>query len=354
MKHFWKPVIALLVIAVLSICELARAASTAGHLKKPDEWFRSVEAKQIVANILAWQSAEGSWPKNVHTTAPYTGGRDKLKGTFDNSATTDELRFLSRAIEASEDPKWMAAFERGLESILKAQYPNGGWPQFYPPPKDEYHRHITFNDDSMVRLMDFVREVATEKRYEFVAKEKRDASQRAFDRGIDCILKCQIKVNGKLTAWCAQHDEVDFSPRSARTYEMASLSGEESAGIAKLLMSTEKPSQEIVRAVDAAVAWFELAKIPGIKVLEVEDKDAPHAKDKVVVKDANAKPMWARFYEIGTNKSIFSGRDGVKKYSLAEIEHERRNGYAWLGYWPETLIVKDYPVWKAKITEPGM
>ena len=59
--------------------------------------------------------------------------------------------------------------------------------------------------------------------------------------------------------------------------------------------------------------------------------------------------MWARFYEIETNQPIFSGRDGVKKYSLAEIEYERRNGYAWLGYWPETLLAKDYPAWKAKL-----
>jgi PelA/Pel-15E family pectate lyase len=66
------------------------------------------------------------------------------------------------------------------------------------------------------------------------------------------------------------------------------------------------------------------------------------------VKDAGAKPMWARFYEIGTNKPIFSGRDGVKKYSLAEIEYERRNGYAWLGYWPEELLAKEHPAWKAR------
>jgi hypothetical protein len=39
----------------------------------------------------------------------------------------------------------------------------------------------------------------------------------------------------------------------------------------------------------------------------------------------------------------------VKKYSLAEIEQERRNGYSWLGYWPQTLLEKDYPAWKAKL-----
>ncbi|MGH7487938.1 MAG: pectate lyase, partial [bacterium] len=42
---------------------------------------------------------------------------------------------------------------------------------------------------------------------------------------LDVILKCQIVVDGHLTAWCAQHDEVDFRPRNARTYELASFSG---------------------------------------------------------------------------------------------------------------------------------
>jgi len=324
-------------------------AVVAAHLKKNDDWFRSDEAKRIAANILSWQTPRGDWPKNSNTTVPFTGDRAKATGTFDNGATTDELRFLARMVVATNDPGYIAPFLRGLDHILKSQYPNGGWPQFSPPPRDKYHRHITFNDGTMVRLMEFVREVAGEQRYAFVAKETRQECQRVFDRGVDCILKCQIKVNGKLTGWCAQHDEVDFSPRPARTYELASLSGSESVGIVRLLMSLEKPSPEIVRAVDAAVAWFESARIPGIKVVEVEARGTPKGKDKTVVKDASAKPMWARFHEIGTNRPIFCGRDGVKKDSLAEIEYERRNGYAWLGYWPEKLLAEDYPAWKARI-----
>jgi pectate lyase len=185
-------------------------------LKEPDEWFRTPDARVIAANILSWQSPAGSWPKNTNTTVPYAGDGATLKGTFDNGATTDELRFLARMVNATRDTNYAAAFERGLAHILSAQYPNGGWPQFYPPPKSTYHRHITFNDDAMVRLMNFVREVATENRYAFVDPKQRAAARRAFDRGIDCILKCQVKVDGKLTAWCAQHDEVDFSPRPAR------------------------------------------------------------------------------------------------------------------------------------------
>ncbi len=325
-----------------------------GYLQKSDDWFRTADAARLADNILSWQANEGGWPKNTDTTVPYTGDRAKLQGTFDNSATTDELRFLARLFGAPASGPAAAAsnaFTRGLEHILKAQYPNGGWPQYSPPPANQYHRHITFNDNSMARLMIFLREVATENRYEFVARQQREAAQHAFDHGVDCILKCQIKVNGKLTAWCAQHDEIDFRPRPARTYELASLSGSESVGLVLLLMSLEKPTPEVRRAIEAAVAWFESAKIPGLKVESVEDNTAPKGQDKIVVKDASAKPIWARFYEIETGQPIFSGRDGVKKYSLAEIEYERRNGYAWLGYWPETLLEKEYPAWKARISK---
>ena len=66
-----------------------------------------------------------------------------------------------------------------------------------------------------------------------------------------------------------------------------------------------------------------------------------------MVADANAKPLWARFYEIETNRPLFSGRDGVPKYHFAEVEAERRNGYAWYGTWGERVAV-EYGSWSRK------
>ena len=114
------------------------------------------------------------------------------------------------------------------------------------------------------------------------------------------------------------------------TFEPVSLSGGESAGVLMLLMSLEKPSPEVIRAVDAGAAWYETVKINGIR-------QENRAGDKVIVDDANAPPLWARFYEIGTNRPIFSGRDSVIKYKISEIEPERRNGYAWYGNWGEKV-----------------
>ena len=303
-------------------------------LEKPDNWFESAAGRETTAIILSWQSAHGSWPKNKDTTKNlYSGDRKRLKGTFDNGATTDELRYLARAFRATGDKVCLDAFLSGFDHVIGAQYPNGGWPQ-YSPLSDEYHRHITFNDGTMVRLLEFLRDFST---YEFVDAKRTESAKQAFGKGIDCILKCQIVVRGKPTVWCAQHDEVSFAPVTARAYELPSLSGSESAGILRFLMSLKNPSPEVIRSVRAGVAWFDSVKIEGIRIEKVSG-------DRQVIKDPQAPPLWARFYDLETGHPFFCDRDGVKMSSLSEIGKERRNGYAWYGNWGEA-VAKAYAKW---------
>ncbi len=354
------PIIAFLLM-LIAFTSSSHAVYTSARqlLDKPPEWFTSDEAARHAANILSYQSPLGGFPKNIDTgAAPYTGDPKDIEPTFDNSATTDELRYLARMYDATKNDKYQQAFLKGLDYILKAQYPNGGWPQSYPPGRVNYDRYITFNDGAMARLMFFLKEIATDtEHYGFVDVDRRKACLAAWDRGVDCILKCQIKVNGKLTAWCQQHDDQDLSPRPARTFEPVALTACELVGICHVLMSIDHPSPEIVQSVDAAVAWVDSVKIPGIRVQDTPDPDAPHKIQRAVIDDPSAPPMWARYYEIGTNKPIFSGRDSVIKYKLSEVEIERRTGYQWLKYWPKNLIESDYPKWKAKLagatTEPA-
>ena len=169
-----------------------------------------------------------------------------------------------------------------------------------------------------------------------------------MEKGILCILKCQISVDGKRTAWCAQHDEKTFAPRKARSYELASISGAESVGIVRFLMQIEKPSPKIIAAVQGAIRWFDEAKLTGIREIRMDSKGSPKGFDKVVVKDSKAPPIWARFYRIGTNQPIFCSRDGIPRKTLAGISYERRNGYSWLGYWGKDLLAKDYPAWQGE------
>lgn len=336
----------LLVLALLSLAADAAAASAPWSTlaKKPTEWYGGAEGIRITTNILSWQSSHGLWPKNTDTTAkPNPNPAKEIKGTFDNGATLEELRFLARAFRATKDARCEAAFRRGLDGILASQYPTGGWPQFYPP-GPQYHRHITFNDGAMVRVLRFLREATTAPEFSFLPDDQRRAAQTAFAHGIDCILKCQIVVDGNPTVWCAQHDEIDLRPRPARAYELVSLSGSESAGVLELLMSLDAPSPEVKRAVQGGAAWFEKSKLTGIRVTK-------EGKDRVVIDDLSAPPLWARFYDIETNRPIFCGRDGVKKDRFADIEAERRNGYAWYGNWGES-VARHYAAWSAKWVGP--
>ncbi len=153
-----------------------------------------------------------------------------------------------------------------------------------------------------------------------------------------------MTTHGRLTVWCAQHDEQTLEPRGARSFELASLSGSESARILRLLMSLENPSPDVIRAVDAGAAWFEASKLHGIREVRTSG-------DKKIVSDPDAPPIWARFYDLDTNRPFFCGRDGVKKNSLAEIEQERRAGYAWYGHWG-TAVLDRYADWKTEHSAP--
>ena len=329
--------IRLLLYFILLFASLRVSAFPAGLLSNSEDWFKSAEGMETTACILSWQSDHGSWPKNQDNARNrYSGDRKKIKGTFDNGSTTDELRFLACAYRATNDSRCEKAFLLGLDHILEAQYPNGGWPQYFPL-SQQYHRHITFNDNTMVRLMDFLREVVAGQMCPFVDDARRTRSREAFDKGIDCILKCQIIIDGKPTVWCAQHDEVTLKPAAARSYELASLSGSESAGILRFLMSIEEPSPAVIKSVKAGEAWFENHKITGIRIEKVNG-------DRQVIKDPGAPPVWARFYDLETSRPYFCDRDGVKKDSIAEIGKERRNGYAWYGNWGESVL-NSYAKW---------
>jgi PelA/Pel-15E family pectate lyase len=338
-----------LIVLCISIPAMAIGTSAAKHLADQDDWYKSDEAKKMADNILSWEAPTGGWPKNIDTAIELNKDDPKtLHATYDNKATTDEVRFLAHMYSVTKDPRYLQPVLKGIDYILNGQYPNGGWPQSYPP-DEKYDKYITFNDGSMARIMFFIKEVGHDPLYSVVDETRRGRCREAYERGVDCILKCQVKVDGKLTVWCAQHDEKDFSPRPARAFEPISLSGCESVGLAHVLMSIDNPSPQIVAAVDAAVAYLDSVKIQGIKIEDRPNKDSPKGYDRFVVEDPSAPLEWARFYEIGTNKPIFSDRDSVIKYSLAEIGAERRNGYKWYGVWPSNLIAKEYPAWKVKL-----
>jgi PelA/Pel-15E family pectate lyase len=350
------------VMAVVAVAVDAAAQWGGGQsrwrniLDQPDDFYGTPESVRVADNVLLYQHDNGGWPKNVDMARRLSESeRDEIRAKrnqyetlIDNGATHTQIRFLALAHEATGEARFADAAQRGIEYLLNAQYANGGWPMIYPI-RHGYYQHITFNDGAMIGAMQVLRDASTGKPpYEFVDSDTRQRARRATEKGLDVTLKCQVVVDRRRTAWCAQHDEVDFRPRAARTYELPSLSGYESVGIVEYLMAIDDPSPEVRRAVAGAVAWFEGVKIEGQAVRWEREPGSRRPSDRVVVADPSAEPIWARFYEIGTNRPMFVGRDGIVHDHLADIERERRLGYAWLGDWPRDLLAKKYPAWRAK------
>ena len=332
-------------------------------LKRQPIWYPTDEAVTIANQLVAYQKDNGGWEKNTDQAALLTlKEKDEVlkkksvfkETTIDNRTTYTQVEYLAKVITAltatnpqrTEIPAFKEAFFKGLDYLLKMQYENGGFPQFYPLRKG-YYTHITYNDDAMIGVLNLFKDIAErEKDFAFVDEEHRLAAEKGFQKGLDLTLKLQIIIDGKKTIWAAQYDENTLKPANARAFEPASLSGGESVNIVRFLMSLKNPDAQIIESVETAIEWYRKNKIEGMRF---ERKQTAEGWKYSLVKDATAEPLWGRFYQIETMKPIFIGRDSVIKYSISEIEAERAGGYTWYVSNPNNLIEKEYPKWWAKI-----
>ncbi len=321
-------------IAALAITSPALAQSDETNWARqaprlPDAYFLQPEARNVASNVLSFQLPTGGWPKNINFFREHCMRTlDVNEGTIDNSATITEIRFLMRLFQATQDSTYLHASMRGIKYLLHMQYPNGGWPQYWPR-RDHYHAHITFNDNAMQNVMQLLREVAQHAApfQHSLPDTLCTLASQAFDRGIDCILRCQIWQDGQPAVWCQQHDEVTLLPVGARSFELPGLCHHESVSILQLLMSLPHPSPAVVRAVEGAVAWLKRSRIT----------------------EADGSYRWARYYNIADNRPFFCGRDGVKRYRLEEIEEERQRGYSWYGRQGDQIL-RHYEAWKQSVS----
>ncbi|WP_083652540.1 pectate lyase [Bacillus sp. MRMR6] len=309
------------------------------------------ELKEQANNLVSWQMDHGGWTKGMESqySRPWDGKEKRTTqfgpngeelGSIDNNATINQIRFISEVYQQTKDEKLKQSVLKGIDFLLLMQTETGGFPQVYPKrgttPEDSvyYSNYVTFNDNSMINVLELFDELINES-YPFsenvIDDTYKQKLEQAMHKGIDYILKAQIKVEGKLTAWCAQHDPVTYAPQHARAYEHPSISGSESVGIVRFLMSRPEQTSEIRQAVHAALQWFDEVKLEGIRYVSADPNGVYFVEEEGAL-------TWYRFYEIGTNKPIFSGRDGVIKHTIQEIEKERRDGYSWGGSYAKQLL----------------
>lgn len=275
------------------------------------------------ATILDNQQPDGGWRKFYSEDQG-----DWAHSSIDNKATYTEIRRLAHQYTMTNNQAYADSAIKGIQFLLHMQYANGGFPQIYH--SSGYHTEITYNDNAMTNVLLLLEDVGSQKGdFQFIDTGLAHQAKQAVHKGIECILNTQIVSNGKLTAWCQQYDATTLKPAGARAFEVPSITASESVGIVQLL-KTRPADARIQKSIQAAESWF--------KAVEIKHMDYQrNSKDSYVVADPYASPIWARFYDIRTNRPIFVGRDGIVKYNLKDINQERRAGYAWYGSWPNKL-----------------
>lgn len=245
--------------------------------------------------------------------------------TYDDDTSQSALRLLiavGRHIEHASDPRaarLRAARDYGLAKVIAAQRPNGGWPQRwdgrsvtsathpvqparfpadYPRthPKTDYSGYYTLNDhthrDCVLTLLEAARATG------------RDEYRAAALRGGDFLLRAQLPE--PQPAWAQQYN-LAMEPAWARAFEPPSVCTLESAAAVRLLIELhlESSDPKYLEPIPRALAWMRRSEIrPGV---------------------------WARMYELQTNRPIYGDRDGEIHATLAELSPERRTGYGWEG-----------------------
>ncbi|TFW29297.1 pectate lyase [Duganella callida] len=326
-------------------------------LDRPAAWYASSEARHVADVIVSYQTPAGGWSKNMARDGaqrqpgqPYVAGHTSKApdsvpwdwvGTFDNDATITEMRFLARVASqapGAEGEVYRASFLRGLQYTLGAQYPNGGWPQIYPL-QGGYHDAITYNDDAMVNIATLLSAIAAgQDDYAFVPPARRSQAAEAERRAVAYILATQVSIAGSLTAWSQQYDPITLRPVGARNFEPDALSSAESSGLLVYLMQIERPTPQIMAAIEAGVKWLQATAITG------------HAWQKTpqgraLVEQPGAPLLWARYISLETGKPVFGDRDLTLHDDVREISAERRDGYAWYGSYSQKALTA-YQKWQ--------
>ena len=328
-------------------------------LDRDSAWYAATDALRIADTIVSFQTPAGGWGKNLDVSrgprvpgeryAPNNVSRylspvdfDTPKdpdwnyiGTIDNDATISEIQFLAKVIPAkgvAKNSPYLGSFLRGIHYLFDAQFPNGGWPQVYPL-EGGYHDAITYNDNAMVQVLTIMHRIADgSEPYAFAPEELRKKAKAAFDRGIQCILATQLHSAERLTIWAQQYDALTLTPVSARNYEMPSQCSSESDDVMLLLMDElPDPDEAEQRAIRSAASWFRKTAIYG-------QTYGRTPSGRGLIAQQGAGPIWARYYQLDTDKPIFGDRDKSIHDDLSELSSERRNGYSWFSSDPKTAL----------------
>lgn len=229
-----------------------------------------------------------------------TSSRAKNVTTLDDDTTQSALRFLMKldVVLRHRDALVNSAAKYALSALLKAQYPNGAWPQRYsefPDPKQfpvlrasypeswpreypkvDYRSFYTFNDDTLADMIETLLLAG-----ELYNDPKLTA---AAEKAGDFIRLAQMPEPQPI--WAQQYN-AKMQPAWARKFEPASVTGGESQGVIRILLRLYRRTgkDRFLEPIPRALKFLSENELPG------------------------EPGQLARFYELGTSRPLYFVKD---------------------------------------------
>ncbi len=303
------------------------------HQRTGDEYYLKL-ARDAGGCLVAGQLRSGGWDyriefdparraRNAYRVAPERADQRNTT-TLDDNTTQSALRLLMQLDQRLEfkDAEIHEAVQFGLAALLKAQYPNGAWPQRYSAPPDpekfpvlrasypedwprefpsvSYTDYYTLNDNTLSDVIDTML---------LAGQIYGDAAYRAAAlRAGEFLLLAQMP--DPQPGWAQQYDR-NMHPAWARKFEPPALTGSESAGVVRILFRffQETGQKKYLDAAKRGLDYYHQSRLP----------------------DGGL----ARFYELRTNRPLYFTR----QYELTYDDSDVPTHYSFKsGDWTNSLL----------------
>jgi pectinesterase len=239
------------------------------------------------------------------------------------ASLAERIRVFERSVKVQE-------YLDGLDLVLAAQLPNGCWPRVYPL-RGGGNDAITVGDGGMLNVLHMLLPVARGALH-FVDDALLRRAEQSLLRGVDCILRTQVMVDGRRTGWSARLDPLTLAPILADAREPAGLGARETPVVLGFLMPYETSDPRVAAAVRGGAAWLRETMLWGLL----------RGSDGAPAPAPGAWPLWARVYEFG-NRAIFTDSAGSVRHGLPP-RADSAGADPWLISWPAATLAQ-YDEW---------